>query len=343
MRFPINHSLPLAALILLGAATGAGAADRRQPPPDSPVTGPAADYPVVVGDPFTIGGTVWTPVDQLNYDAVGMAVAGEGAGITGAHKTLPLPCYVEVTALDSGRTILLRLERRGPMSNDALVELSPDAVSQLGLQPGGRAPVRVRRVNPPEQERALLRKGGRAPDRMETPEGLLKVLRRKLADQSPLLPPPSVPPTPPALPAGEIAAPVKKPVAAPKPAPAKAPEAKPVAAKPAAPKPEPKAAPVSPPAKPPKPMPEPKPEPKPPAKPAAQPAATKGKFSVQVAAFSSEASARKVAGQLGGSVSQAGKYWRVRLGGYANRAQAAQALEKAKGAGYSDARIQGAD
>lgn len=316
MRFPVNHSLPFAALILLGAASGSLAADRKAAPQDFPVTGPAADYPVVVGEPFTIEGKVWTPVDQLNYDAVGQAIAGEGSGVTGAHKTLPLPCYVEVTALDSGRTILVRLERRGPMTNDALVELSPDAVAQLGLAAGGRGPVRVRRVNPPEQERALLRKGDRAPERMETPEGLLKVLRRKLADESPLLPPV---PSPAAMP-GETAAPVAKappaqPLATPKPAPA-APAPRPVVQP--APKPAPSRAPV-----------------------VAAPA--KGSLVIQVAAFSSEASARKVAGQFGGSVSRAGKFWRVRLGPYTNRAQAAPALEKVKGAGYSDARIQSAE
>jgi len=353
MRFPVNHALPLAALILLGAAGGAGAADRRQPPPNVPVTGPAADYPVVVGEPFTIGSTVWTPVDQLNYDAVGTAIAGEGVGVSGAHKTLPLPCYVEVTALDSGRTILVRLERRGPMTNDALVELSPDAIAQLGLPAGGRGSVRVRRVNPPEQERALLRRGGRAPDRMETPEGLLKVLRRKLVDQSPLLPPPSTPPIPPSLPVGEAASPLKPApakTASAKPAPAKQPTAKPPVAAPSVQPPK-RPAPAGPklPTEPtasstaaPKPS-----APKPPvAKPqAAAPTATaaKGSFLVQVAAFSSEPSARKIAGQLGASVSQAGKFWRVRLGPYSNRAQAAQALEKAKGAGYRDARIQSAE
>lgn len=319
MRFPVNHALPLAALILLGAATGAPAAERKQPPPDLPVTGPAADYPVVVGEPFTIGSTVWTPVDQLNYDAVGQAITGDGTGVTGAHKTLPLPCYVEVTALDSGRTILVRLERRGPMSNDVLVELSPDATAQLGLPAGGRGPVRVRRVNPPEQERALLRSSGRAPERMETPEGLLKVLRRKLADQSPLVPPA---PTPPAMPASTAATvPSKQPV------PAKAVAAKPPVAAAAA------KAPASP---------APKPAPKP-APPRAAPVPAKGSLVVQVAAFSSEASARKVAGQLGGSVSRAGKFWRVRVGPYTNRAQAAPALEKVKRAGYSDARIQSAE
>ncbi|EJL26951.1 SPOR domain-containing protein [Novosphingobium sp. AP12] len=329
MRFPVNHALPLAALILLGAATGSPAAERKQPPPGLPVTGPAADYPVVVGEPFTIGDKVWTPVDQLNYDAVGQAVTGVGSGVTGAHKTLPLPCYVEVTALDSGRTILVRLERRGPMTNDALVELSPDASAQLGLPAGGRGPVRVRRVNPPEQERALLRNGRRAAERMETPEGLLKVLRRKLADQSPLVPPTL---TPPAMPAGTA-------VAAPKPQPG---PAKPAAAKPPV-----AAAPASVKAPPP---PAPKPVPKPAAQPAPKPAApraatppSKGSLVVQVAAFSSEASARKVAGQLGGSVSQAGKFWRVRVGPYSNRAQAAPALEKVKRAGYSDARIQSAE
>lgn len=334
MRFPVNRALPLAALILLGAGgvtAGSMAADRRQPPPDAPATGPAADYPVVVGDPYVIGDQTWTPVDQLNYDAVGQAITGEGAGVTVSHKTLPLPSYAEITALDSGHTILVRVERRGPMTNEALVELSPEAASQLGFVAGGRGPIRIRRVNPPEQERALLRNGGRAPDRMETPEGLLKVLRRKLADQSPLVPPLPATSTAPAMPGGEAGRPAAKPE------PAVAAQTKPKAAKPAIPAPKPTPNPVA----------------KLPAQPAAArpasggatvaPAPAKGPLMVQVAAFSSEASARKVANQLGASVSRAGKFWRVRLGGYSNRAQATAALEKAKNAGYRDARIQSAD
>lgn len=338
MRFPVNHALPFAALVLL--TSGAAFAASRSPQPATPATGPAADYPVIVGEPFTIGSTVWTPSDQLNYDAVGNAITGAGAGVTAAHKTLPLPCYVEVTSLDTGRTILVRIERRGPMVNDALIELSSDASAQLGMVPGSKSPVRVRRVNPPEQERAMLRSGGRTPERMATPEGLLKVLRRKLADQSPLLPPPS---TPPAMPKGEPTAAATKPATAPgitmkpissaapiaSPKPPKAAIAAPVVASPVK-------APVA-------------PAPKPAVKPAIEAtkpkpeAAEKGAFVVQVAAFSSEASARKVATQLGGSVSPAGKFWRVRLGPYANRAKASPALEKARAAGYRDARILGAD
>lgn len=331
MRFPVNRALPLAALILLSAG-GAFAADRAAPP--APVTGPAADYPVVVGEPYTVGDTVWTPVDQLNYDAVGKATVGAdgGGGITAAHKTLPLPSYVEVTALDSGRTILVRLERRGPMDNDALVELSPEAATQLGLASGARAPVRVRRVNPPEQERALLRTGGRAPERMETPEGLLKVLRRKLVDQSPLLPPSA------AMPATTTGGPVKLAPAVKAPVPAKAVPAK---TQPSRPLPKASTPAPAPAPKPSAPPPKPGPKPSPVAAPAAP--AEKGSIVVQVAAFSSEASARKVAAQLGGTVTPSGKLWRVRLGPYANRAKAGPALEKAKRAGYSDARILGAE
>lgn len=342
MRLPVNYALPLAALLLLGTAPAA-ARDHAKTQP-LPVNGPAADYPVVVGPPFTIGDTVWTPTDQLNYDAVGYASVGDASlvGVTGAHKTLPLPSYVEVTSLDTGRTILVRLERRGPMVNDVLIELSPKAAMQLGVSPGSHAPVRVRRVNPPEEERAMLRAGGEAPERMATPDGLLKVLRRKLVDQSPLLPPPSTPPTMPTPDAAAVVptAPAGAGVEAkPTPKPAVKPAPKPVAQqKPAVPTPAPS----------PKPVPAPAPvvhKPEAPKAPAAPAAAEtrKGAFAIQVAAFSVEANAHKAAKQLGGQVSRAGKFWLVRLGPFANRAQAEPALEKAKHAGYRDARIQSAD
>jgi rare lipoprotein A len=302
MRLPVNHVLPLAALIVLSGCGGAGS-DRPAPIPVRPVSGPAADYPVVVGDPFTIGDTTWTPTDQLNYDAVGYATVSSDAvtGITAAHKTLPLPSYAEVTSLDTGRTILLRVERRGPMVNNTLIELSQGAADQLGIAPGSRVAVRVRRTNPPEEERALLRRGERAPERMETPQALLKVLSRKLTDQAPLLPLPS---TPPAMPKAEAAAP-----ATPKPA------AAPPAIK----------------------------QPAPETKQQAKPATAQGTMIVQVAAFSVEQNAKKVAAELGGQVEKPGKFWLVRLGPFTNRAQAAPALEKARTAGYRDARIQHAD
>ena len=147
----------LRATLLAGAALVLGALPL---PAFAAGQGPEADYPVLIGDAYAIGGVTYTPADTLNYDAVGYAHAGtEGSGISGAHHTLPIPCYVEVTALDSGKTILVRLDRRGPMTGKQLIELSPAAWAQLGIPGATDAPVRVRRVNPPEPERAALRTG----------------------------------------------------------------------------------------------------------------------------------------------------------------------------------------
>jgi rare lipoprotein A len=187
MRLPVSYALPLAALVLVSGCAGAGNA-ALEPLARS---GPAADYPVVIGAPYRIEAVDYAPADRLNHDAVGHAAVGSdgGAAVSIAHQTLPLPSYAEITALDSGQTILVRVERRGPMRNDRLVELSPGAAAQLGLAGQDSAAIRIRRVNPPEAERALLRSGERVPERMATPPGLLAVLKRKLAPlESPLAP-----------------------------------------------------------------------------------------------------------------------------------------------------------
>jgi len=155
-----------------------------------------SDEPVTLGAPFKIDGVSYTPEDIPAYDDVGYAsthgrvtgprrtASGElfnPAGVTAAHKTLPMPSYVEVTALDTGRTILVRINDRGPFANDRLIDLSEGAARQLGILGQAYAGVRVRRVNPPEQERAVLRQAMTAAERIETPESLLKILREKLA------------------------------------------------------------------------------------------------------------------------------------------------------------------
>jgi rare lipoprotein A len=113
---------------------------------------------------------------------VGYASVGTegGSTISAAHHTLPVPSYAEVTDINTGRTILVRVERRGPMDSAHAIELSPGAAAQLGVSAGSNTPVRVRRVNPAEAERAMLRSGNPAPERMATPKPLLNVLQRKL-------------------------------------------------------------------------------------------------------------------------------------------------------------------
>lgn len=200
MRYAIRHIGTLAALALLcacGSFDGNSNQDEQglQSVPASAAQG-VTDEPVKIGVPFTVGDITYIPYDKPAYDEVGYAgyygdefagkttANGEAhnpAGATAAHKTLPMPSYVEVTALDTGRTILVRVNDRGPFANDRLINLSKGAIRQLGLSPESVAGVRVRRVSPPEQERAVLRQGIPAAERIETPESLLKILRDKLA------------------------------------------------------------------------------------------------------------------------------------------------------------------
>jgi rare lipoprotein A len=287
MRLPVDRHLPLAALIFLVGCGGVGG--RTELAPALPTSGPGADYPVVLGPSFTIDGVTYTPVDRLNYDEVGYAAAGAegGDGVSLAHRTLPLPSYVEVTSLDTGGTILVRAERRGPMSGSALVELSPGAAAQLGIDPAVQVPVLVRRVNPPEIERAALRRGEPAPERMATPKSLLGVLLRKL-DRNEGAPhqaaePVQVTGTPSVL---------KETAVSSASAPAKEPT---------------------------------------------------GSHVVQVGAFSVKANAEATAAKVEGTIEKSGNLWLVRMGPYTARSEVAAALAKARGAGYSDARIQRVD
>ena len=192
MRSFDSRRSPISVKIIAGLTASASlvasgvfstAAPARTVAPAAPANGPQADYPVVVGAPYTVRGTSFIPEDVMNYDQVGYVAADPAGGnkISGAHHTLPLPSYVEVTSLATGRTILVRLERRGPMDGTDLIALSPAALAQLGAAAG--TPVRVRRVNPPEDQRALLRAGQQAPLRMDTPMSLVEVLKRKLPGQ----------------------------------------------------------------------------------------------------------------------------------------------------------------
>lgn len=278
------------------------------------------DGPAILGPSYAVDGATYIPADPAYYDEVGYAalIAGgsqDGATSTGeafapdsisaAHKTLPLPSYVEVTALDSGRTILVRVNDRGPMTNDRIIALSPGAAAQLGIEAG--AAVRVRRVSPPEQERAVLRAGGRTAERLPTPAPLLKALRAKL------------PAAPPRATAATATIAKARPVAKPRagadfdhpPATATAATSPAKATRKAA-------APVSSPAK---------------------VVAPTGRYLVQLGAFSTQARAKALADRVGGRVDQAGALWRVRTGPFATREAAQAGLRAAVAKGVENGSI----
>jgi rare lipoprotein A len=69
-------------------------------------------------------------------------------GMTAAHKTLPLPAYVRVTNLQNGRSVVLRVNDRGPFVGNRIIDLSYTAAAKLDMLRNGTAMVEVRAVQP---------------------------------------------------------------------------------------------------------------------------------------------------------------------------------------------------
>jgi rare lipoprotein A len=69
-------------------------------------------------------------------------------GMTAAHKTLPLPAYVRVTNLQNGRSIVVRVNDRGPFVGNRIIDLSYTAASRLDMLRNGTAMVEVRSIDP---------------------------------------------------------------------------------------------------------------------------------------------------------------------------------------------------
>jgi rare lipoprotein A len=68
----------------------------------------------------------------------------QGNRLTAAHRTLPFGTIVDVTNKRNGRTVRVRINDRGPVPEDRIIDLSPVAAAQLGMKRRGLAPVEVK-------------------------------------------------------------------------------------------------------------------------------------------------------------------------------------------------------
>ena len=68
--------------------------------------------------------------------------------MTAAHPTLPIPSYARVTALDSGKAVVVRINDRGPFHKGRLIDVSYTAAHKLGFIARGSGRVRVESINP---------------------------------------------------------------------------------------------------------------------------------------------------------------------------------------------------
>ncbi len=122
--------------------------------------------PVKIGKPYQVYGVWYYPADKRDYDERGIA-SWYGPGfhaldtangerydqddVTAAHKTLPMPSWVEVENLDNGRRLTIRINDRGPFVAGRIIDLSRKSAQLLGVDRAGTAQVRVRRVFPEAQ------------------------------------------------------------------------------------------------------------------------------------------------------------------------------------------------
>ncbi len=112
-----------------------------------------------LGAPYKIANRWYVPADEPGYDKSGLAswygndfhgrktANGEVFdmhALTAAHPTLPLPSYAYVTSTKTGRTVLVRINDRGPYAHDRVMDLSRRTAEALGVAAAGVSEVRVK-------------------------------------------------------------------------------------------------------------------------------------------------------------------------------------------------------
>jgi len=116
-----------------------------------------------VGKPYVVAGRVYVPEEDVNYREEGLAswygddfhgrLTANGevfdmASLTAAHPTLPMPCYARVTNLGNGKSLIVRVNDRGPYHGNRLIDVSNKAAELLEFKGYGVARVRVEYVGP---------------------------------------------------------------------------------------------------------------------------------------------------------------------------------------------------
>lgn len=139
------------------------------------VSGPQGDGIYKVGQPYQINGIWYHPEEDFRYDKVGVA-SWYGPGfdgqltangeiydqnaLTAAHPTLQMPSLVRVVNLENGRSVVVRINDRGPFARDRIIDLSHRAADLLGFLDQGTARVRVQVLTQESYAIAVEARGG---------------------------------------------------------------------------------------------------------------------------------------------------------------------------------------
>ena len=114
-----------------------------------------------VGKPYMVAGQLYVPEENVNYRQEGLAswygedfhgrLTANGevfdmSSLSAAHPTLPMPCYARVTNLSNGKSLIVRVNDRGPYHANRVMDVSSRAAELLGFKSTGVARVRVEYV-----------------------------------------------------------------------------------------------------------------------------------------------------------------------------------------------------
>jgi len=157
MQLPAKSIIIGIAVLTLAACTEARLAVHGAKQILGPDDGASVE-PYKVGSPYQIAGAWYYPAENPDYDEIGIAswygpkfhgsLTANGEtydmdGMTAAHRTLPLPSWVRVTNLENGRSVVVRVNDRGPFKKNRILDLSRAAARELDVIGKGTAKVRV--------------------------------------------------------------------------------------------------------------------------------------------------------------------------------------------------------
>ena len=208
----INASRWLTLATLVGLAMLAACSTSQKPQPAASTAGQGHGL-YKVGKPYQVDGIWYYPKEDWAYDETGIAswygeqFHGHNTAngeifdlnsLTAAHHTLPMPSIVQVTNLENGRALELRVNDRGPFAAGRIIDVSRQAAQLLGFERNGTAKVRVRLLNAESlQAQAVARRNGSE----DVPGGPVEVAHaapRTAVDAQPLAPLPGTRAAPPA-------------------------------------------------------------------------------------------------------------------------------------------------
>ena len=169
LRVAVTGSIVVASAVFLSACntTGTKVSLLEGAEPVERVVGPHDKVPVgggryQVGKPYSIGGRTYYPKEDPSLDQTGVAswyggdyhhgtrtangeVYDRGT-LTAAHKTMPLPSYARVTNLKNGRSIVVRVNDRGPYVGNRIVDISEKTAEMLDMKRHGLGQVRLQYI-----------------------------------------------------------------------------------------------------------------------------------------------------------------------------------------------------